>query len=1025
MVIVVNIDKKQFKNPSNEFRGKPFWSWNGKLEKEELLRQIDVLHEMGMGGYFCHSRTGLETEYLGKEWFELINESSEKGREYGMETWLYDEDRWPSGTAGGMVTENPEFRIHYLRLNVCSAESFAWTDGILAAFSVLLNGQSFSQKRRFFPGEQPESGRTVLYFTSEEMQKYSFYNGFTYVDTMNPEATDRFIELTHEKYAEHCASEIENGSIKGIFTDEPHHGGVMNGFAMTNPEGCNLTPMPKNLFEEFKTRFGYDLMDFLPELYLLKDGEPVSQVKWHYMELLCSLYNENYLGRLQDWCSKNGLQLTGHLLHEDSLSAQAVMNGSLARGYEYMDIPGVDVLWETNPNYQIVKQLQSVARQLGKPHMLSELYGCSGWQMDFAAHKAMGDWQALFGIDLRCHHLSWYTMKGEAKRDYPASIFYQSAWYKEYSYVEDYFARLNMLQQQGSPECDVLVISPVESLWACIRPGWVNMFDAADPTLVKIEEIYKQVFWSLIHAKVDFDFGDEEMLSRLGSIEQTENGPVLRFGKASYRRIVLPGNLTLRSSTVRLLAQFSAAGGAVSAVEYAPSYTDALPSSAFSAVHTQIVPCREDAIIAAVGENKQITVEQNGSRVNDIALQARRTDDGLLMTFMNFNREKSYENVTITVNQGGALELWDVRTGEVYAVAEGTDSVSLCRSFAPAEELVLALRNGKSSAEPLPELSVTSFQTLPDEFEYRLSEPNMLALDMASWRIENEAWQPQEEILKIDRAVRSRLSLPWRSGEMLQPWFKKKNGLSDIPLCSLSLRFTFDIAQLPQTPVELMIETPEEFRAALNGQPVQLEGNSKKWHIDPCFRLFQIPASALKLGENELILTCTYHEQLDLEAVYLVGAFGVQLCGLKREITALPKTLRPGDIAAQGLPFYGGFVDYILKTTEKPQNGRVFLKTDGFDAACVRVIGNGQSRIIGFRPFEADITDLLGGELILRYELTRRNTFGPLHMNPPIAFSYGPGSFVTEGEEFMHDAYSLLPEGMTSPVTLETRSSKK
>ena len=156
-----------------------------------------------------------------------------------------------------------------------------------------------------------------------------------------------------------------------------------------------------------------------------------------------------------------------------------------------------------------------------------------------------------------------------------------------------------------------------------------------------------------------------------------------------------------------------------------------------------------------------------------------------------------------------------------------------------------------------------------------------------------------------------------------------------------------------------------------------------------------------------------------------MGAFGVQLCGLKREITALPKTLRPGDIAAQGLPFYGGFVDYILKTTEKPQNGRVFLKTDGFDAACVRVIGNGQSRIIGFRPFEADITDLLGGELILRYELTRRNTFGPLHMNPPIAFSYGPGSFVTEGEEFMHDAYSLLPEGMTSPVTLETRSSKK
>ena len=33
-------------------------------------------------------------------------------------------------------------------------------------------------------------------------------------------------------------------------------------------------------------------------------------------------------------------------------------------------------------------------------------------------------------------------MAGEAKRDYPASIHYQSPWWKEYSYVEDHFASL-------------------------------------------------------------------------------------------------------------------------------------------------------------------------------------------------------------------------------------------------------------------------------------------------------------------------------------------------------------------------------------------------------------------------------------------------------------------------------------------------------------------------------------------------------------------------------------------------------
>lgn len=96
---------EEFKNPGMEFRGKPFWSWNGKLEKGELLRQVHIMKDMGFGGFFMHSRTGLITEYLDKEWFDLINVCADEAEKLGMEAWLYDEDRWPSGTAGGMVTE--------------------------------------------------------------------------------------------------------------------------------------------------------------------------------------------------------------------------------------------------------------------------------------------------------------------------------------------------------------------------------------------------------------------------------------------------------------------------------------------------------------------------------------------------------------------------------------------------------------------------------------------------------------------------------------------------------------------------------------------------------------------------------------------------------------------------------------------------------------------------------------------------------------------------------------------------------
>ena len=103
-----------FVHPGAAYRGKPFWSWNGELRGEELVRQVDVMKEMGLGGYFMHSRAGLITEYLGEDWFRLINEVADAGEARGMEVWLYDEDRWPSGSAGGKVTVDPQYRMKSL-----------------------------------------------------------------------------------------------------------------------------------------------------------------------------------------------------------------------------------------------------------------------------------------------------------------------------------------------------------------------------------------------------------------------------------------------------------------------------------------------------------------------------------------------------------------------------------------------------------------------------------------------------------------------------------------------------------------------------------------------------------------------------------------------------------------------------------------------------------------------------------------------------------------------------------------------
>ena len=88
----------------------------------------------------------------------------------------------------------------------------------------------------------------------------------------------------------------------------------------------------------------------------------------------------------------------------------------------------MDNLGSESTFYTVPELVSSAAKQLGRKNTLDELYGCTGWHMNLSDYKRIGDWQTAGGITLRCPHLSWYTMEGDAKRDCPASLFHQSAY---------------------------------------------------------------------------------------------------------------------------------------------------------------------------------------------------------------------------------------------------------------------------------------------------------------------------------------------------------------------------------------------------------------------------------------------------------------------------------------------------------------------------------------------------------------------------------------------------------------------
>ena len=107
------LTKELFANPTSEYRATPFWAWNCELNQDLLNREIGYMQDMGFGGFHMHVRVGMSTKYLSDDFMKLIKGSVETAKDKKMLAWLYDEDKWPSGFAGGLVTKKKENREKY------------------------------------------------------------------------------------------------------------------------------------------------------------------------------------------------------------------------------------------------------------------------------------------------------------------------------------------------------------------------------------------------------------------------------------------------------------------------------------------------------------------------------------------------------------------------------------------------------------------------------------------------------------------------------------------------------------------------------------------------------------------------------------------------------------------------------------------------------------------------------------------------------------------------------------------------
>ena len=214
------MDRETFRNPGVEYRAVPFWSWNDWLEDDELVRQIDEMEKAGWGGFFMHSRLGLKTPYMTPEWMDRIRTCVEEARRRGMHAWLYDEDKWPSGFAGGMTAlKDADYRMRVLACRVFNRyDTYAES---VAEFAGHLNGDKLTDVR-LVDGQQDDAHLTYLQFHEWIAPLGSdWFNGAAYSDQLSVEGVREFITNTYAAYHEVLGDDFGT-VVPGMFTDEPN-----------------------------------------------------------------------------------------------------------------------------------------------------------------------------------------------------------------------------------------------------------------------------------------------------------------------------------------------------------------------------------------------------------------------------------------------------------------------------------------------------------------------------------------------------------------------------------------------------------------------------------------------------------------------------------------------------------------------------------------------------------------------------------------------------------------------------------
>jgi hypothetical protein len=684
-----------FRTPPREY-GAIHWAiWGDQLTQARIVQEFDQLVANGVYVVNLGPARGMTPKYLSPEHLALTKFAIEEARKRGMKVWLADEGSYPSGFAGGKISqEYPQLTMQGIvadtRIGVAPGQTIS-----LPVLPDTLGALTLTQARAAANTPAPPAVAEVLSLGAGRIQwtappdgrsevllvrhlfrssptryinradgTYSKDSLYSLIDYLNPDATRAFLKTTHEVYKELFGQEFGK-TVLGFFGDEPDYTGFI--------------PWTPKLLDTFREQKGYDLQPYLPLFFAPQLTDEAKRVKADYWDVWSGIFRESFYGVQADWCARNNLEYLVHLNHEElmlnlSRGEDLIRNeGDFFRDMRHVQIPGIDNLSQLVPsavnredntysiNNNFPKLASSAAHLFGRPRVWSEEGGGTGVDGKFQL-----DYQFVRGVNAPQIRIPAIRTGGSTLDAPPQAA--MLAWYAN---------RASYLMAIGRPAAQVALYHPASSMW---------MGDEeADRSTTKLSK-------QLLEHQIDFDYFDEQSL---GAVATLENGAFRNLSGQVYRAVIVPSSTVVSRVGLDRLKAFAAQGGKVLFIGVAPSivvdqtflHATAKPDLSFA---TLLDPAGDiTARVVAALPKPDVALD---SPCPALKYTHRAWRDADLYFF--FNESDKPQSRTVSVSGRGQAQVWDAGTGEIHfmtGATAGTDSLRFSLALAPYEAKIVVI----------------------------------------------------------------------------------------------------------------------------------------------------------------------------------------------------------------------------------------------------------------------------------------------------------------------------------------------